>query len=146
AARNVRVLHVLPALSGGGMERAAVRLIRGTSERSPVAHGLCIFKEADRDLLMACGSRARIWALGPGDGRIDKLSCWWWWRRIIRQFRPAVVHARSTGVWPDAVLATRRFQAVRLLLSFHGKTTLAPLSARRRLLNRWALARADAVL
>lgn len=146
AAGTIRVLHVLPALAGGGMERAAVRLIGGTPAHGPIAHGLCILKDADRALLTPCGSRVRVWILDPGEGRMQNLSCWWRLRRVIQQFRPDIVHARSTGVWPDAVLATAGLNRVRLLLSFHGKTTLAPLSFRRVLLNRWAVARADGVV
>jgi len=188
-ARPVRVLHILPTLAGGGMELAAVRLIRGSrgarvspagedatnafpspvdeqacSRERPVqspaaterqgqgrhsvsfVHGLCILKEAEIELIAQCQSQARIWVFGEGPNLTTRMCTWWRLRQVIRQFRPDIVHARSTGVWPDAALATRGLKTVKLLLSFHGKTNLARPSFKRRLLNRWAAARADAVL
>ena len=162
--RPVRVLHILPTLGGGGMELATVRLIRGAGEASvssaldnsgpsalskpdpALAYGLCILKEAEIELVAQCQSRARIWVLGEGTGLPARMGCWWRIRQIIRQFRPDIVHARSTGVWPDAALATRGLKSAKLLLSFHGKTHLARPSFKRRLLNRWAVSRADALL
>jgi glycosyltransferase involved in cell wall biosynthesis len=64
----------------------------------------------------------------------------------MRTFRPHVVHARSTGVWFDAALASRGYRPGRLLLAFHGRTDLEPVGQRRRVMNRWACRRADAVL
>lgn len=152
----LRVLHVLPSLFGGGMERATLRLIQGscdsdlsTTNHAQVpflAHGLCILKDADAAFMAQCRSRARIWALSDGSGRAARLSSWWRLRHVVRQFRPHVVHARSTGVWADAALATRGLRGVKLLLSFHGKTQVDGPGLKRRLLNRWAAARADAVL
>jgi glycosyltransferase involved in cell wall biosynthesis len=153
--RPLRVLHVLPSLAGGGMERAAIRLICGGAGVSPafaeapapaLTHGLCILRDADQELLAQCRARARIWLLGERAARPRRLSSGWRLRKVIRRFRPDVVHARTTGTWPDAALATRGLTQVRLLLSFHGKTHLLPPNLKRRLLNRWAAARADAVL
>lgn len=169
----LRVLHVLPALMAGGMERATIRLIRDADRvgvasagrtgshlpaspgihNAPVnaqvpalAHGLCILQQADGRLLAECRSAARIWVLDQAIGRPSRLSTWWRLRQVIRRFRPHVVHARSTGVWVDAAMATRGLGGVKLLLSFHGKTHTHRPALRRRLLNRWAAARADAVL
>jgi glycosyltransferase involved in cell wall biosynthesis len=57
-----------------------------------------------------------------------------------------VVHARSTAVWLDAVLATLGNQRTKLLLGFHGQTQPGATSRRRRWLNRWCARRADGVL
>lgn len=144
----LRVLHVLPSLHGGGMERAAIRLIRASAGAADSAciHGLCVLQQADRELLAACRPAAQVWVLGEGLDRPGPFWHFWNLRRVIRRFRPHVVHARSTAVWPDAVLATRGVRNTKLLLSFHGKTDLRRPALRRRLLNRWAAARADAVL
>lgn len=170
---TLRVLHVLPSLMGGGMERATIRLIRGPGRAdiptavgraaaaseppgagvvagsaggSALAHGLCILQQADSRLLAECRPGAQIWVLDAGAGRSGRFSAWWRLREVVRRFRPHIVHARSTGVWMDAVLATRGLAGLKLLLSFHGKTHTGRPGLRRHLLNRWAAARADAVL
>ena len=151
----VRVLHVLPSLFGGGMEYATVRLIAGPSgqydRRRPeerITHGLCLLGDGDPGLVARCRPEAATWVLGSRPKRKRPLGCWSWWRlrRIVRHFRPDVVHARTTGVWVDAVTATMGCRWTRLLLSFHGREHLHPLSWRRRWLNRWTTGRADAVL
>lgn len=155
AAPALRVLHVLPALAGGGMERAAIRLIAGAARWSrsdgcvgPICHGLCILKGAEPSLLGECRSKARIWVLGQGGttGGPARLAGWWRLRRVIRAFRPHVVHARSTGTWFDAAAATRGLPDVRLLLSYHGQTDLAAPAWRRRAVDRWSSARAAKVV
>ena len=87
-ARPVRVLHVLPTLAGGGMELAAVRLIRGCTgagtRPSPV-HGLCILKEAEIELVADCQSQARIWVFGEGPDLATRMCTWWRLRQVIRQ-------------------------------------------------------------
>ncbi len=150
--RVLRVLHVLPSFFGGGMEHLVARLIcadpqetPGQEEGTPLTHGLCVLRDGDEQLLAACRQHAPTWVLGrPNRGR-DRLA-WWRLRRVIRVFRPDVVEALSTGVWLDAVLATRGLCRPRLVLSFHGRTDLAPLSATRRRLNAWCARRADAVV
>jgi glycosyltransferase involved in cell wall biosynthesis len=151
----VRVLHVLPSLFGGGMEHATTRLIAGPGKphdrRGPaewIAHGLCLLGGGEPALLARCRSMAPTWVLGSGNNGRRPLGCrsWWRLRQIIRHFRPDVVHARTTGVWVDAVMATVGCRWTRLLLSFHGREHLRPLTWRRRWLSRWTTGRADAVL
>lgn len=150
---SLRVLHVLPALSSGGMERATIRLMTAASlETSCIApftsieHGLCLLGDADKRLLEVCRPVARIWILGQSGPDQDRLvPCWWRLRRVIRQFRPHVVHARSTGVWSDAACATLG-TSTQLVLGFHGLTDLNEIAWRRRLVNRWSAGCADAVV
>jgi len=151
----LRVLHVLPSLYGGGMERATVKLIRGFAQRQTesvcdhqIAHGVCVFQDGDSQLLTECRDLAPMWVLG--DRRRSGKPARRWMRKplreVIDEFSPDIVHARSTGIWFDAAAAMFGRNNARLLLSFHGCTELSPLSWRRRQLNRWASSRADAVL
>ncbi len=137
------------------MELATVRLICGSHSASGpgeagggIIHGLCVLRDADEDLLAPCRPCTPTWVLGRGQAEGESRDSWSWWRlrRVIQRFGPDLVHARSTGVWLDSVLATLGRQPVRLLLSFHGRTHLRPPGRLRRRLNRWAAARADAVL
>jgi len=151
----VRVLHVLPALVSGGMEWATVRLIRAFARRrgqdtrtDATAHGICVLQDGDDQLLAECRALAPTWVLDD-QPRGAKTGRRWMCRplrEVIGVFGPDVVHARSTGIWFDAAAAMLGRNSPRLLLSFHGHTELSPLRWRRRMINRWATRRADAVL
>ncbi|MBI4580848.1 MAG: glycosyltransferase family 4 protein [Planctomycetes bacterium] len=150
--RPVRVLHVVPQLSSGGMERAMLRLIqrsllhdRGQAGRSGVQHGICVLNDIREDLREQCPQDVPTWVF-DGDRRGGRYQTWRRLRDVIQRFAPDVVHARSTGAWFDAAAAVIGLPRVRLLLSFHGCTTLRPPGWRRRLVDRWTTGRADAVL
>ena len=154
-AAPVRVLHVVPALSLGGMERAMLRLIRHSNDQDDGAntcrrlvHAVCALRAEDDDMLAECRSAARTWVLDERDpgSRWRRYLAWRRLRKVIWSFRPDIVHARSTGTWFDAAAATFIGRRASLLLSFHGRTDLSRPGWRRRALNRWATRRADAVL
>ena len=137
----VRVLHVLPAMVGGGMERATVGLIRAFAQRreqdapaDPTAHGVCVLQHGDEKLLAECRALVPTWVL---DDRPQGAKTHRRWmcrplREVIGVFGPDVVHARSTGIWFDAAAAMLGRNDTRLLLSFHGRTELTPPRWRRR--------------
>jgi len=154
-AAPLRILHLLPALYGGGMERATMNLIRGFTRRqeqgdadSATAHGVCVFRGGNDQLLAEFQSLAPTWVLDdrPSHSKPGRR----WMRgplgKIIDELNPDIVHARSTGIWFDAATAMFGRHDRRLLLSFHGVTELTPPNWRRRQMNRWATRRADAVL
>ncbi len=142
----LRVLHVLPSLHRGGMETAFLRLLHvfkeeGNRNTKPeIQHMVCILRDGDPDLLQQ--SQALYPTFTPSSGR----GCWRSLRKLINQVKPHVVHARTTGAWIDATLAGRKFNTLRLLLSFHGLTNLKPPSLRRKISNRWCLQHAHAVM
>jgi len=147
----LRVLHVVPALHAGGMERSLLRLLEGFADRredeceTAAVHGVCVLQDGDADLLARCRSVAGTWVLGERGDRVSRGGAWRGLREVIAFFGPDVVHARTTGAWLDAALAVRRLDA-RLLLSFHGRSSLERPGWLRRLVHRWACRQADGVM
>ncbi len=154
APSTLRVLHVLPGLHGGGMERGLVRQVRswtpilGDDALLPtVEHHVCVLGGGDDELLDACRRVAPLHRLGmTSEKRLrGRMLGWLGLRRIIRRHRPHIVHARSTGTWSDASLAVRGLP-VRLVLGFHGQTGVAPPPIAKRCTHRLLARRADAVV
>lgn len=149
--RPVRVLHVVPELSSGGMERAMLRLIERSLLQdgdvpgsSGVMHGLCVLEDIEDDLRHACPS-VPTWTLRARRG-LRRYIGWRRLRGVVREFGPDVVHARSTGSWFDAAGSVAGMRRVKLLLSFHGRTHVEARSFRRRVVDQWTTGRADSVL
>ena len=148
----VRVLHVVPSLHHGGMERSLVRLLEGFANHRTgqiedgIAHGVCVLQGGDADLIGRCRALTATWVLGDESRRPARFRTARRLREAIASFGPDVVHARTTAVWLDAALATRRRNRTRLLLSFHGRTDLARPSWLRRRIHHWACRQADAVM
>lgn len=149
--RPVRVLHVVPNLSSGGMERAMLRLIErscmqdgDTPGSSGILHGICVLNDIEDDLRDAC-PEVPTWTLQARQSWV-RYTSWRKLRKVVAEFGPDVVHARSTGAWFDAASSLAGTRRVKLLLSFHGRTTLDTPSLRRRLVDRWTTHRADSVL
>lgn len=143
-AAPLRVLHVLPNLYGGGMERATLRLMaahaKNNTEQNNLHQEICILQDGSADLLAQCRQMVPTHILR------NQRFAWRTLRRLIIESDAQVVHARSTGIWLDAALACRTLKPTKLLLSFHGKENLTPLSLWARLRNRWALRQADAIM
>jgi len=109
-----RILHVLNALDAGGMERTLLSLVAGTSDRFD--HVICTLRRpgplADR---LPVG--ATLVSLGV---RAERASAAWRLARVVRSYRPALIHARGWGVWADAALGGVLGGRPPLILSFHG--------------------------
>src|SRR5512146_2881958 len=77
-ATPVRVLHVVPSLHGGGMERALLRLLAGFSDcraeagQQGVTHGVCVLQHGDADLIDQCAGTATTWVLGSETSRLSR--------------------------------------------------------------------------
>jgi glycosyltransferase involved in cell wall biosynthesis len=150
--RPVRVLHVVPQISSGGMERAMLRLIQRSllqDQRAPggsgIVHGVCVLNEIEDHLRGLCPRFVPTWELRAGR-RWTRYPAWRQLRNVIAAFEPDVVHARSTGAWFDAASSLAGIKRTRLLLSFHGRTTLKTPKLRRRIVDHWTTRRADSVL
>ena len=148
----LRVLHILPSLHGGGMEHATLRLLSafadggGDRARPDITHGVCVLQGGDPELLDRCRTIGPTWVLGTQSSWLTCRHTWRRLREIITEFDPDVVHARTTSAWFDATFALRHNPRTRLVLSFHGRTSLEPPGWLRRRINRWTCGRADAVL
>lgn len=149
----IRVLHIVPELSSGGMERAMLRLIRRsllqdrcTPGGSGIEHAICVLREVQEDLRSQCPLEVPTYVLGASGSMLSRYRTWRRLRRIVQQFRADVVHARSTGTWFDATAAVAGLLHVRLLLSFHGLTSTDAPSRARQALNRWTVQRSDGLL
>ncbi len=105
-----------------------------------------MLQDGDPDLIRRCRSTGPTWALGVEASRPARRHIWRRLDQIITEFEPDIVHARSTAAWFDATFALRHHPRVRLVLGFHGRTSLDPPDWLRRRINRWTCRRADIVL
>ncbi|HUT57300.1 MAG TPA: glycosyltransferase [Phycisphaerae bacterium] len=112
----VHVLHVMPGLGPGGIELALSRVVRGLSGPHMQHSVVCLKGEpVIRDCFDPC---VRVYAMHAGANELNlpvRL------RRLIRQIRPDVIHARNWSAWPDVTLARLLVSPrVPLIFSFHG--------------------------
>ena len=77
------------------------------------------------------GDVVRIHCMNAG---VNDLSLPWRLRKLIREIRPTVIHARNWGAWPDVALARLLFwPPIPLVFSFHGLDRAGQMPLRRRL-------------
>jgi len=127
--RRVHVLHVVPTLGVGGLELTMARVISELGKRGMQHSIVCLKGEAAiRDRF---GDVVRIHCMNAG---VNDLSLPWRLRKLIREIRPTVIHARNWGAWPDVALARLTvWPRVPLVFSFHGVDSPGPMPLRRRL-------------
>ena len=126
------VLHVVDKLTDGGTEKALVGLLQAW-RTSTWRHEVVTLREAgvgaarlpDDVACRAIGATGRSWKAA------------WLLRRIVRRRPPAIVHARNTCTWLDALMACVPAYSTKLVLGFHGMDRPGPMSARQKLLARW---------
>ncbi|MBN1514352.1 MAG: glycosyltransferase [Phycisphaerae bacterium] len=126
-----RILHVLNALDAGGMERTLLSLVAGTSDRFD--HVICTLR-GPGPLADRVPASARLVSLGVQGRRAPAAIGL---ARVIRSCRPALVHARSWGVWADAALGCVLGGRPPLILSFHGLQSDTGFGRRDRMRARW---------
>jgi glycosyltransferase involved in cell wall biosynthesis len=128
------ILHVVNSLEGGGTERMLISLLGGFDPRRR-KHVVVTLRDAGSLAArlpghVACrplGADGRSWMTGM------RLA------RVARQWHAAVIHARNTGCWFDATVASILTPKARLVLGFHGLDCGRTFSRRRRRLARWGL-------
>lgn len=140
--RKYRILHVIDSLAVGGMERIVIEVANGLAPDrfeqavcclSRMGEGAGQLRESVRCVDLGKGT-------GPDYFMPRKIA------RVIRNFRPDIVHSQSwSGV--DAAIATLLSPRVALVHSEHGRNYpylhFEPL--KRRIARRLLYARADAV-
>ncbi len=121
------ILHVVHSLSGGGTERTLLALLR-TWDRSELRHAIVTLRDAG-PLAAELPDEVACWSLGAVSrcrGMASQL------RKVVRHWRPAVVHARNAGCWADTEIATVLDRRVRTVLGFHGLDRAGPFQPRDR--------------
>ena len=119
------IVHVINSLDGGGTQCALVRLLRAMDPRKN-RHVVVTLRDAG-DLAADLPDHVACHALGAvGTSR----TAWWKLARITRFWKASVVHARNTGCWSDALMATTLARGATPVLGFHGSETGRPLSRR----------------
>jgi sugar transferase (PEP-CTERM/EpsH1 system associated) len=140
---RLRILHVIPQLMPGGTEYTLLRLIRGLGEEE-FEHRICITRAVNAQFAAQQGMADKIFVAANGNGGAQfplfRLA------RIMRTFRPTIVHSRNWG-GIEAVPAARAARVPVAIHSEHGYEvdSLAGLPYRRRVFRRVAYALADAV-
>ena len=135
------VVHLVNSLQGGGTERMLVSLL-GRFDPACGRHIVVTLREAgslaaklpDHVACRPIGTIGRSW------------TAWLALARMIRQerrgtARPCILHARNTGCWYDAILASCVVPGTKLVLGFHGLDSQTTFNKHQRRAARWGLRR-----
>ncbi len=132
----IRILHVVPDLEAGGLQKGVVRVVNGLSG-DRFHHEICCLHGAGR--FRACLDRSvRVHEMHAG---WHDLRTAFRMVRIIRRYRPDILHARNWSTWPDTVLAAKLARQGRVVFGLHGWDSNVPTGPTRawacRRLARW---------
>jgi sugar transferase (PEP-CTERM/EpsH1 system associated) len=136
----IRVLHVLPQLQLGGMEQGVIKLLNGLSP-GRVVGGVCSFESRVDGVRGLIDPRVPVHVLGRRRGNDPALV--WRLTRLLRQWRPDVVHSHSWGTLCEGYVAAR---VARVPYFVHGEHGTMDLRARNLRVQRWVWRRADGVM
>jgi sugar transferase (PEP-CTERM/EpsH1 system associated) len=140
---RLRVLHVIDRLDVGGTECGIVKVIEGLSGDC-FEHRICTVRGFDESFVKDHGLGNEVYVAGRSTSGfqflLGRLA------RIMREFRPHIVHSRNWGAI-EAIPAARLARVPVAIHSEHGYEVdmLAGLPKRRRIVRRIAYAAADAV-
>lgn len=129
---KIRVLHVVHGLNYGGLENGVVNLLNGLPQDF-ICQAVCCLEERGE---LAARVRDGIPIFELARGRHD-VGVWKRLEKVIRGWKPDIVHCRNWTVWLDAfaanLLAGRK---AKLVWSFHGFADQGGLPLRRRVASR----------
>jgi sugar transferase (PEP-CTERM/EpsH1 system associated) len=140
---RLRVLHVIDRLDVGGTECGIVKVIEGLSQAC-FEHRICTVRGFSENFVREHGLVNEVYVAGRSTPEfqflLGRLA------RIMREFRPQVVHSRNWGAI-EAIPAARLARVPVAIHSEHGYEVdmLDGLPTRRRVFRRFAYAAADAV-
>ncbi len=140
---RLRVLHVIDRMQVGGTEVGILKVINGLGHEC-FEHRICTIRGYDESFSRAGGFEGQLYVAGRLDSGfqflLGRLA------RIMREYRPDIVHSRNWGAI-EAMPAARLSGVPVKIHSEHGYEIdmLEGLPKRRRLLRRCAYAAADAV-
>ena len=137
----VRVLHVVHGLPDGGLENGVVNLLN-LLPVDEFSQAVCCL-----DVRGAMAERVqRDIPIFELHRRRHDLGAPLRLARVLRAWRPDIVHCRNWNTWPDTVMAHvlsgRRGE---LVWSFHGFADQPGLPTRRRIASRWLAQATDAM-
>lgn len=139
---RLRVLHVISYMGRGGAEMGILKLIAGLGE--DFDHRICTTRGYDAKFVQSHFSEQKMYTAGHPDLKLQfplfRLA------RIMRQYRPHIVHTRNWGAI-EAVAAAKLAGVPVVIHSEHGYEVdmFAGLPMRRRVFRRAAYAMADAI-
>jgi len=128
------IVHVVHSLEGGGTERTLVSYLQA-ADVVKRRHAVAPLRQAGRlaELLpqhVACRPLGAI-----GRSRLNGVRL----ARCTRRWDASVLHARNSGCWFDALVASRLTPGAKLVLGHHGLENADPIDRRTRRTARWAL-------
>ena len=138
--RPLTVLHLLPMLRTGGMERGVVRLAQ-RHDRRVVSPGICSFMEPDPRLVAELPGDVAVHVMHRRNGNDPAMV--WRLTRLLRRLRPDVVHSHSWGSLVEGLVAAR-LARVRFLV--HGEHGTMETRRWNLAVQRFAWSRVDRVL
>jgi sugar transferase (PEP-CTERM/EpsH1 system associated) len=140
---RLRVLHIVSHLGMGGTEHGVLKVMKGLGEYE-FEHRICAVRAIDADFAARMDVAGRTYS--AGSGRPGFQFPMFRLRRIMKQFRPHIVHTRNFGAL-EAIPAAMLAGVPATVHSEHGYELeiLRGLPFRRRMLCRAFYAMADAV-
>lgn len=140
--RPLRLMHVVPQLGIGGMENGVLNISAGLAEAG-FDQRFCAVRQCELSTarLQSIADRSVLAGRGAMRSSVGKLV------RVMRAFRPDIVHSRNWGAI-EAVVAARIAGVPVAIHSEHGYELdmLDGMPLRRRYFRRFAYRMADAVL
>jgi sugar transferase (PEP-CTERM/EpsH1 system associated) len=139
----LRVLHIIDRLDMGGTEYVILKVMAGLGS-GEFEHGICAARGFNDQLPHLQKMREKIFVAGRNESKFQLLL--FRLARIMREFRPHIVHSRNWGAI-EAIPAARLAGVPVAIHSEHGyiPSTASGLPARQRIIRRAAYAMADAV-
>lgn len=138
---RLRVLHVISFMGRGGAEMGILKLISGLGD--DFEHRVCTTRGFDAEFVGSHFSKEKVFVAGSSDLKLQfplfRLA------RLMRQYRPHIVHSRNWGAI-EAVAAAKLAGVPVVIHSEHGYEVdmFSGLPMRRRLFRRASYAMADA--
>lgn len=127
------IVHVLNTLEGGGTERVLASFLRA-SDPALFRHVVVTL----RHIGAPAASLPHHVACRPLDASGRDRLVFLRLAKVLAEERAALVHARNTCCWFDAIAAAAIRPRISLVLGFHGLQTTGGLSTKQRRLARWA--------
>lgn len=142
-AGRLRILHVINRLDLGGTESGILKIVYGLGD-SEFSHAICTARGHNAAYTQQNGLCVKLFDASGPDTKFQFLFRTF--AKIIRSYRPHIVHSRNWGAI-EAVFAARFAGVPVVIHSEHGYELdmLAGLPLRRRVMRRAAFALADAV-